>query len=125
MATKIPLRATFDNGNNPTGIAEFQTSNGGGDNPLILFTDGNNHNCGEITIDAAGNSVAYSTSSDYRLKENASAISNGITRVKQLKPYRFNFITDPDKTLDGFFAHEAQAVVPEAVPPVAEASEIN
>ena len=98
-----------------SGIAEFQTSNGGGDNPLILFTDGNNHNCGEITIDAAGNSVAYSTSSDYRLKENASAISNGITRVKQLKPYRFNFITDPDKTLDGFFAHEAQAVVPEAV----------
>ena len=26
MATKIPLRATFDNGNNPTGIAEFQTN---------------------------------------------------------------------------------------------------
>jgi len=26
MATKIPLRATFDNSNNPTGIAEFQTN---------------------------------------------------------------------------------------------------
>ena len=38
-----------------------------------------------------------------------------ITRVKQLKPYRFNFKKDPDKTLDGFFAHEAQAVVPESV----------
>ena len=98
-----------------SGIAEYQTSNGSGDAAMILFTDGNNHNCGEITLDAGGNTVAYSTSSDYRLKENASAISNGITRVKQLKPYRFNFITDPDKTLDGFFAHEAQAVVPEAV----------
>ena len=98
-----------------SGIAEFQTSNGGGDNPLILFTDGNNSNCGEITIDAAANTVAYSTSSDYRLKENVSAISNGITRVKQLKPYRFNFITSPDNTVDGFFAHEAQEVVPEAV----------
>ena len=98
-----------------SGIAEFQTSNGGGNNPLILFTDGNNSNCGEITIDAAANTVAYSTSSDYRLKENVSAISNGITRVKQLKPYRFNFITSPDNTVDGFFAHEAQEVVPEAV----------
>ena len=26
MATKIPLRATFDGSNNPTGIAEFQTN---------------------------------------------------------------------------------------------------
>jgi len=82
---------------------------------MILFTDGSNNNCGEITLNASNNTVAYSTSSDYRLKENASAISDGITRVKQLKPYRFNFKKDPDKTLDGFFAHEAQAVVPESV----------
>ena len=29
--------------------------------------------------------------------------------------FRFNFIADPDKTVDGFIAHEAQAVVPECV----------
>ena len=98
-----------------SGIAEFQSSNGSGDAAMILFTDGSNNNCGEITLNADNNTVAYSTSSDYRLKENASAISDGITRVKQLKPYRFNFKKDPDKTLDGFFAHEAQAVVPESV----------
>tara|TARA_A100001391_G_scaffold198907_1_gene181166 strand:- start:73 stop:969 length:897 start_codon:yes stop_codon:yes gene_type:complete len=61
-------------------------------------------------------STTYSTSSDYRLKENVVSISDGITRLKQLKPYRFNFKENPNKTvLDGFFAHEAAEVVPEAV----------
>jgi hypothetical protein len=35
--------------------------------------------------------------------------------VKALAPKRFNFIADADTTVDGFLAHEAQAVVPEAV----------
>ena len=38
-----------------------------------------------------------------------------ITRVKQLAPKRFNFIADDSRIVDGFLAHEAQAVVPEAV----------
>lgn len=59
-------------------------------------------------------STSYNTSSDYRLKENEVAISDGITRLKTLKPYRFNFKTNPDKTVDGFFAHEVTAV-PEAI----------
>lgn len=59
--------------------------------------------------------VSYNTSSDYRLKENVTDVTDGITRVKQLAPKRFNFIADPEITVDGFLAHEAQAVVPEAV----------
>ena len=62
-----------------------------------------------------GSSTSFNTSSDYRLKENVTGISDGITRVKQLAPKRFNFIADADTTVDGFLAHEAQAVVPEAV----------
>jgi hypothetical protein len=58
--------------------------------------------------------TVYSTSSDYRLKENAVTISDGISRLKTLKPYRFNFIAEPDRTVDGFFAHEVTAV-PEAI----------
>ena len=58
--------------------------------------------------------IQYNTSSDYRLKENAVDISDGITRLKTLKPYRFNFKAEPDKTVDGFFAHEVTAV-PEAI----------
>jgi len=43
-------------------------------------------------------------------------LSDGITRINQLKPYRFNFISNPDKTLvDGFYAHEVSDVVPEAI----------
>lgn len=67
------------------------------------------------TISATPTSVSYNTSSDYRLKENAVGISDGITRVKQLQPKRFNFIGYTDTTVDGFIAHEAQSVVPEAV----------
>ena len=67
-------------------------------------------------INVASNSVTYATSSDYRLKENEVSITNGITKLKQLKPYRFNWKNDSSKTLrDGFFAHEVSSVVPEAI----------
>ena len=42
-------------------------------------------------------------------------MTGAIARVKQLAPKRFNFIVDADTTVDGFLAHEAQTVVPEAV----------
>jgi len=65
---------------------------------------------------AVGNtSTTYTSASDYRLKENEVPLSNGIEKIKLLKPYRFNFITNPDITRDGFFAHEVSDVVPEAV----------
>jgi hypothetical protein len=38
--------------------------------------------------------VTYSTTSDYRLKENVTPVSDGITRLQQLKPSRFNFIAE-------------------------------
>tara|TARA_R110002012_G_scaffold274488_2_gene460786 strand:+ start:1254 stop:4058 length:2805 start_codon:yes stop_codon:yes gene_type:complete len=67
------------------------------------------------SIQAGGSSTTYATSSDYRLKENVEYEWSATERLKQLKPCRFNFITDAEKTFDGFLAHEAQEVVPEAV----------
>lgn len=68
------------------------------------------------SINQVGTSgVSYNTTSDYRLKENVAPMDNASERVKALKPCRFNFIADPDSTVDGFLAHEAQEVVPEAV----------
>jgi hypothetical protein len=67
------------------------------------------------SISTTLSSTAYNTSSDYRLKENIKPVNNGIARLQQLKPSRFNFIADPDKTVDGFIAHEVQTVVPEAI----------
>ena len=68
---------------------------------------------GSIVIGTTATS--YNTSSDYRLKENEVAISDGITRLKQLKPYQFNFKKDPTVKVDGFFAHEVSSIVPNAV----------
>ena len=69
---------------------------------------------GKIAQNNAANAVSYNTSSDYRLKENVVSISDGITRLKTLKPSRFNFKNDTDTTVDGFLAHEVTAV-PEAI----------
>lgn len=66
-------------------------------------------------IETSGSSTSYNTSSDYRLKENITDITDGINRVKQLNPSRFNFIADPDRTVDGFIAHEISDIIPEAV----------
>jgi hypothetical protein len=59
--------------------------------------------------------TSYNTSSDYRLKENVVPMTGSIDRLKALKPSRFNFIADANTTVDGFLAHEAQEVVPEAI----------
>tara|TARA_R100001440_G_C2502712_1_gene116765 strand:- start:93 stop:1121 length:1029 start_codon:yes stop_codon:yes gene_type:complete len=61
-----------------------------------------------------GSSTSYATSSDYRLKENVSYNFNATSRLKQLKPSRFNFI-GKSETVDGFLAHEVSSIVPEAI----------
>jgi hypothetical protein len=68
---------------------------------------------GSIT-NGATNSVSYNTSSDYRLKEDWQPMSGSVDRVKALKPVNFAWKADGSR-VDGFLAHEAQAVVPEAV----------
>lgn len=68
---------------------------------------------GKITI--SGVTTSYLTSSDYRLKDNVIPMVNAGDRLMQLKPCTFNFTADPTTVVDGFLAHEAQAVVPEAV----------
>jgi hypothetical protein len=93
------------------GIAVHNTNGGGGSQIAIRFHR-NDSDVGSIST--TGTATAYNTSSDYRLKENAVAISDGITRLKTLKAYRFNWKSDPTTTVDGFFAHEVTAV-PEAI----------
>jgi hypothetical protein len=66
-------------------------------------------------IEVGTSSTAYLTSSDYRLKENVEYDWDATTRLKQLRPSRFNFIADADTTVDGFLAHEVQDIVPEAI----------
>lgn len=70
---------------------------------------------GNITLQL-GPTVNYGTSSDYRLKNDQGSITDAAQRLKQLRPIRFLWLADPEAgTMDGFLAHEVQAVVPEAV----------
>ena len=86
---------------------------GSGTRQPARFTNSSGTVVGSISTTTTA--TTYNTTSDYRLKENVVDIADGITRVKQLQPKRFNFIADADTTVDGFLAHEAQTVVPEAV----------
>jgi hypothetical protein len=104
------------------GVSFFQTNNNANHywSKATGYTSGdftahwvNNNYVGGITTN--GSTTSYVTSSDYRLKENVIPVYDGIARFKQLKPSRFNFISHPESTVDGFLAHEAQAVVPECV----------
>ena len=107
----------------PTNNASIKIGRGSDVN-MIVVGYGTSHTCVQFkhngnnvvgSIVTSATATTYNTSSDYRLKENVANISDGITRVKQLSPKRFNFIVDADKTVDGFLAHEAATVVPEAV----------
>ena len=70
---------------------------------------------GFIRVEATAGCI-FGNLSDYRLKENIVDLTNAITRLKDLQPRRFNWIDDEtNTTIDGFIAHEAQAVIPEAV----------
>ena len=80
----------------------------------IVTFNVNGTECGKVRI-TGSTSVAYDTTSDYRLKENVVDLTGARARLDSLNVKRFNFITDPGITVDGFLAHEAQTVVPEAV----------
>ena len=105
------LNIKFDN-NTKFGISTQALVSGSATH--LKFYNSAGTNTGSIVTNNAG-ATSYNTSSDYRLKENEVAISDGITRIKQLKPYKFNFKADSGTILDGFLAHEVSSVVPEAI----------
>ena len=80
----------------------------------IDFFDGSS-NTRKGSIETDGTNTSFNTSSDYRLKENVTYTWDATERLKQLKPARFNFIADVNKTIDGFLAHEVSSIIPSAV----------
>jgi hypothetical protein len=66
------------------------------------------------SIQTNGTTTSYVTSSDYRLKTDAQPMVGASARVLALKPVNFAWKADGTR-VDGFLAHEAQAVVPECV----------
>ena len=67
------------------------------------------------SIDHTGTTtVAYTTSSDYRMKENVQPMVGSLDKVLQLKPVTYNWKEDGSDG-QGFIAHELQEVCPDAV----------
>ena len=67
-------------------------------------------------------SVAYNTSSDYRLKENIVPMANALAKVAQLKPVTYTWKTDGSAG-QGFIAHELAEVIPDCVTGEKDATE--
>ena len=112
----IDIHGFYSNNYNAFGLAFLNGDDGAGTARTAKAVQFINVSGSEVgSIQQNQNSTSFNTSSDYRLKENAVAISDGITRLKTLKPYRFNFKTDSSTILDGFFAHEVSSAVPEAI----------
>jgi hypothetical protein len=84
-----------------------------GDNGTAATFYRQNANVGTISVTTTA--TAYNTSSDYRLKQNVEPMVGGLAKLAALAPKTFEFINDPGVKVDGFIAHEVQAVVPQAV----------
>jgi len=81
------------------------------DGDLIFFRKGGTK-VGSVSVNSS--STAYNTSSDYRLKTDVQPMTDACSRLLKLKPVNFQWLSDGTR-VDGFLAHEAQAVVSECV----------
>jgi hypothetical protein len=61
-----------------------------------------------------GHTVAYTTSSDYRLKENIQRMTGALDKVSALNPVTYTWKIDGSDG-QGFIAHELAEVVPQCV----------
>jgi len=116
VGTTSVLSGSVDGANicvNPINEGSIRVSRNSGSNSNQITFWNTNGKVGSITT--VSTSTAYNTSSDHRLKENVVELTGATDRLKQLNPSRFNFIADADTTVDGFLAHEVQAIVPEAI----------
>jgi hypothetical protein len=101
------------------------TCNFSGSNEIFTFNqrdgqgttqiDFRNGNVERGRIEWTTSATTYNTTSDYRLKENIIDLGDCISKVQELKPKQFNFISDPQEPRIGFIAHEVEDIVPQAV----------
>ena len=95
------------------GVGQLILSRSGTGGEVMIRFERDNATRGNITVST---STTYNTTSDYRLKENVTDLTDAITRLKKITPRRFSWIDDENKQLvDGFIAHEVSESVPEAV----------
>jgi hypothetical protein len=100
------------NGQTNYGIV-LKTSYSGTGSLFAAFYSSGGSQIGSINQNATS-TVAYSTSSDYRLKENIAPMTGALETVSKLKPVTYKWKSDGSDG-QGFIAHELAEIVPEAV----------
>jgi hypothetical protein len=78
----------------------------------INFLNASGSQVGYIYMNASN--TQYSTSSDYRLKDNIAPMTGALDKVLQLKPCTYTWKQDGSDG-QGFIAHELQEIVPDCV----------
>jgi hypothetical protein len=106
IATSPSISISRDD--NPTLFLRRRSGNG---NVAVFYRD--TTSVGSISVTTTA--TAYNTSSDYRLKQNVEPMVGGLAKLAALAPVTFEFKAEPNVKVDGFLAHEVQAVVPQAV----------
>ncbi len=104
LSVKIPMSVTAN--------AFVCQPDANGTANAAVFVNSSGSNAGFIQYTAT--TTTYSTSSDYRLKENIQPLENGLERLNNLKPVKFDWKNE-DTSSEGFIAHEVQEVFPDAV----------
>ena len=93
------------------GIALKTTLASTGSN-YLHFSNSAGNTAGYVTQNGT-TTVAYTTSSDYRLKENIAPMTGALDKVSALKPVTYDW--KDGGSSQGFIAHELQEVCPESV----------
>jgi hypothetical protein len=91
----------------------LKTTNATLNSNFLGFYNSAGNNCGVVSQNGT-TTVAYTTSSDYRLKENIVPMTGALATVAQLKPVTYKWKSDGSDG-QGFIAHELQAIVPDCV----------
>ena len=108
------IQARFS-GNAGAGIVLDNSDTNTNTTTYLNFKQGNS-SIGSVQRNGTNNAVVYNTTSDYRLKDNVSYDFDATTKLKELKPAKFSWKSDPsNQIVDGFIAHEVSSVIPEAI----------
>jgi len=83
-----------------------------GNNNAMAFWRNSTTYAGAITLSGSG--TAYTSASDYRLKNTIAPMTGALAKVALLKPVTYKWNADGSAG-QGFIAHELQEVVPDAV----------
>ena len=100
------------NGSTFIGLS-LQTSLASLGSSFISFINSAGNSAGNISQNGT-TTVAYNTSSDYRLKENINPMTGALAKVALLKPCTYKWKIDGSDG-QGFIAHELDEVVPGCV----------